>query len=293
MRVRTLLAGACGASLALASAASAQYTGNDWQHVWDFENGLQGWTITNAGAGTGTWIAPGGNGPVLPDGQPSGYGSGSLYLPDGSYARISLADVTSVPLGADGNLTSGMTGFILQADAYLPNLRPLTGFPQNAPGNALSLAGLGVGGTRINLYVEGRDGNNLRGLTARDFAWDNTARNRSNVLIQTGTASDDEWWDAVITFQIDYGYTTPGKWTAYAYVPFDNQLGPAGWYTMSEGNYDVHPDGSTAEFLQLGGQFSWTQAQFDNVKLHYVPEPATLGLLALGAIPMLRRRRHA
>src|SRR5690606_32497180 len=157
-------------------------------------------------------------------------------------ARINLADVTSTALGADGNLVSGRTGFILQAEAWLPNLRPLTGLTENGPGNALTLAGVGVGGDRINLFLEGRNGN--LGLTARDFALNYAGRNRSNVLKQPGLSADSLWGAPVITLQIDYGYTTPGKWTAWAYVPFDNQLGPAGWYPMSDGNYNVHPDGS-------------------------------------------------
>ena len=70
----------------------------------------------------------------------------------------------------------------------------------------------------------------------------------------------------MVTFQIDYGYTTPGKWTAYAYIPFANGAsGAPGWVTMGDGNYDVHPDGSAATFLQLGGIYSWTQAQFDSL----------------------------
>lgn len=277
--------------LALAGAVQAQYTG-PWNHEWDFESGLQGWTIT----GGGYYYNGGGSGPALPDGGASGYGSSSLHLTDGSYARLNLADIGATDLGADGTATTGKQGFVLQADAWLPNLRPLSGFPAGAPGNALTRAGLGVEGTRVALYAEGRADSNIRGLTARDFGWDNSARNRSNVLVQysggAALAPDTLWWDSVITFQIDYNYTEAGKWTAWGYVPFENQLGAAGWYKMSNGSYPVHPDGSAATFLQLGGAFSWTQAQFDNVKLAYVPEPATVAFLALGGL-LLRRRRSA
>lgn len=295
----TCLKRACAVSLVLllATAASAQYAG-PWTHEWDFETGTQGWSLfTETANSTAYWYNGGGNGPNLAGSGPSNYGGNSLHLIDGGYARILISDFTPTELGANGNNFSGKQGFILQADAWLPNLSDgSTGIPTSAfggtPGNSLSLAGVGVEGTNIALYAEGKS--DRLGLTARDFGHDNTARNRSGVLDQTNSQPNKLlWWDAMITFQIDYGFTTPGKWTAYGYVPFQNNLGGPGWYVMSNGNYNVHPDGSAATFLQLGGRFSWTQAQFDNVKLYYVPEPASLGLLALAALPMLRRRRTA
>lgn len=266
------------------------YTG-PWNHEWDFESGQQGWTIY----GGGSYYAAGGSGPNLAGTGPSNYGGKSLHLPDNSYARINIADFTSTQLGANGAVYTGKQGFIFQADAWLPNLvddgSPLTPADFGGqPGNSLSSAGIGAEGVNIALYAEGKT--DRLGVTARDYSWDNTGRNRSNSLNESNFKPDlNDWWDAMITFQIDYGYTTPGVWTAYAYIPFPNNYSATpGWVVMSNGNYPVHPDGSAATFLQLGGMYSWTQAQFDNAKLAYIPEPAALALLVLG-LPMLRRRR--
>ena len=93
---------------------------------------------------------------------------------------------------------------------------------------------------------------------------------------------------------MDYSYTTPGKFDAWEYVPWDNPETPGGWHKLTpDGGRDVHPDNQFVTFV-IGqarpDRASWTQSQFDNVKLAYTPEPATLGLLLLG-LPMLRRRR--
>jgi hypothetical protein len=283
--------------LATASSAFAVYTG-PWQNEWDFESGLDGWTLYGGGA---TYYTGGGSGPLLPGGTAtySNYGGNSLWLPDTSYARIPISSFTSTQLGANGDVYSGKQGFILQADVWVPNLIDdgstlTTGNFGGQPGNAISQAGVGVEGTNIALYAEGKT--DRLGVTARDFGWDNTARNASNTLNQGGTVPGlppEDWWDFMVTFQIDYGYTTPGKWTAYAYIPVQTTAsGTPGWKTCSSGNYDVSPHGSAADFLQLGGMYSWTQAQFDNVKIQFLPEPATLALLGLPLL-LIRRGRHA
>ncbi|HPD28666.1 MAG TPA: PEP-CTERM sorting domain-containing protein [Phycisphaerae bacterium] len=43
--------------------------------------------------------------------------------------------------------------------------------------------------------------------------------------------------------------------------------------------------------IKLGGGSAWSQAAYDNVYFQSIPEPTTLGLLLLGAVPTLRRRR--
>ncbi len=272
-----------------ASAAYAQYTG-PWQQTWTFDSGLGSWYTAK---GSPVWVDPATmpNGPTLPDGDVSHGGSANVYLPDQSTIRL---DVSSLGLGANGAVQSGKKGFILQADAYLPNLKPLAVI-SGMPGNGLCSAGVGAEGTGVAIYAEGK-ANTTDGFTARDFAWDNTARNRSNSFKEVATLPQEQWWDKWVTLQIDYNYTEAGKWTVYCYIPFQTQCSPynPGWYVASNGHYAVHPDGSAVNFIQLGGMYSWTQAQFDNVKLAYVPEPGSMLALAgglVGLLGLVRRRK--
>lgn len=269
------------AGLASAAAMGAPYTGT-WSQTWDFSTGLQGWALGTAGA-TGSWVDPAvsPSGPTLPDGGASNGGAANLHLPDKSYARI---DVSAHNLG---NTDAGRNGFVYQADVYVPNLRPLTGFTWGYPGNMIHQAGIGaMRGDGDGIFAEGSiDKGSVR---VRDFTWDNTWYGTDWTMEET-VSPDTLWWDKWITIQIDYSYSVPGKFSAYAYIPWDSPMAPAGWVTLATGK-DCHP-GDQFVTLQLGGAYSWTQGQFDNAKLAYLPEPAGLLLLGLGAIPVLRRRR--
>lgn len=276
------------ACLLSAAAAHAQYTGS-WQKTWTFDTGFDGWYAQKGGP---VWVDPAASpdGPALPDGDVSHGGAGNVYLPDTSTIRF---DVSGLGLGCDGLATTGKKGFILQADAYLPNLKPLAVIG-GLPGNGLSQTGVGAEGTRVAIYAEGKQ--SADGFKGRDYAWDNTDRNRSNSFKEAATLPQEQWWDKWVTLQIDYNYTEAGKWTVYCYIPFATQTSPntPGWYVASNGHYACHPDGSSVDFIQLGGMYSWTQAQFDNVKLQYVPEPGSLlalGTGLIGLVGMIRRRK--
>lgn len=268
--------------LASAVAVAAPYTGS-WNQTWDFADGLQGWTLGTAGS-PGSWVDPAvsPNGPTLPDGGPSNGGAANLYLPDKSYARI---DVSAHNLG---NTNAGLNGFVYQADVYVPNLRPLSGFTWNYPGNMIHQAGIGAmrSGDGKGIFAEGRiDDGNVR---VRDFTWDNTWYGPKWTM-EEKVSPDSLWWDKWITIQIDYSYSVPGKFSAYAYIPWDSYVAQAGWVTLAT-DKDCHPSDQFVT-LQLGGTVSWTQAQFDNAKLAFVPEPAGLLLAGLAVVAMLRRRR--
>jgi len=279
-----------------ASMASAQYTG-PWTFTWDFDTGLQGWTI----GGPGYWVDPNvypANGPTLPDGQSSGGGTGNLHLPDQSYARL---DVSSLNIGSGTVGGQPMNPFVYQVDVYVPNLRPLGNFPNGGPGNHIITAGLQLLrlGDGKPLWFEGNQ--NYR-LAARDHTWDNTERGMNWYLDEPGQPNDALWWDKWVTLQVDYGYTTPGKWAAWAYIPWNNSRGNAGWFLIGNGVWDVNPNVQW-QYLQMGGQYSWTQAQFDNARLFVqgyqsvpVPEPVFFQLGALsgmGTLGLLRLRRRA
>ena len=104
---------------------------------------------------------------------------------------------------------------------------------------------------------------------------------------------------------MDYGYTTPGKWAAWAYIPWTNSRESwrdpnTGWFLIGNGVWDVNPNVQW-QYLQMGGEFSWTQAQFDNARLFIpaaapIPEPVFFQLGALsgmGMLGLLRLRRRA
>lgn len=160
------------------------------------------------------------------------------------------------------------------------------------PGNGLQNAGVGAISAleSKHRYVAGR---NPDGVKMRDTSWDGTERTRSWLLEEAGVAKAD-MWDKWVTLQFVYNWNGSGKYTAHVYTPFDSGVhdGP-GWYSFGE--YDIHPTEASqyVDRLILGSVLpysdSWTQAQFDNVK--FVPEPATIALLALGGFGVLRRRR--
>lgn len=274
------------------TAAFAQYTGSTWTYVWDFTDGLQGWTLGTNGGATGYWTDPGwvpSAGPTLPDGQPSGGGTRNLFLPDKSYARL---DVTALNLGTG----AGRKGFIFQADIYVPNLYPLTGFPYGYPGNAIHQAGIGAiraNDPNMKMIVAEMDEDTNGKYIARDYTWDNTTRSSASWIIEEDPSVPySAWWDKWITIQIDYAYTNPAYWSAYVYMPWDNPIGPAGWWPIAV-NREVNP-GVQWGTLQMGGTYSWTQGQWDNAKLLVVPEPGSilaLGAGLMGLVGAMRRRR--
>lgn len=258
-----------------------------WSHTWDFSDGLQGWTITDSSptppylAG---WVdpvvAPGG--PTLPDGSVSGGGGGNLYLPNAAQARLPIP-------GAN------QSRFVLQADVYIPNLSPLTGFPNSAPGNWLHGSGIAAirGGDDRPVYLRGYVG--TLGFESQDRTWDGTTT-RSSWLGSPTEGAADTWWDQWLTLRIDYDWSAPGKIRYFVRVPWawGDPLAPneAGWYLVADRPY-VNPSASWAGLLlgQIPGTSGWTQAQFDNVK--FVPEPTGLMLLAsVGFLVSIRTKRE-
>ncbi|MGQ9581259.1 MAG: hypothetical protein ACUVT8_09990 [Armatimonadota bacterium] len=261
-----------------------------WDYYWNFDNGTQGWTL--GGIQAARWVDPNTepNGPVLPDGQPSGGGPRNLYLPDQGYAEL---DVSSLNLGNG----TGKVGFQIWARVYVPNLRPLGGFTHGYPGNMIHRAGLAVLRDLDNkpMYVAGNIDNG--NIFAKDKTWDNTDRYDKKWTIEENVSPDTLWWDKWVTLVFDYNYTTPGKWNAAAYIPWASYVAPAGWHTLAENidcNSNVHF--SKLRIGAVNDGSSWTQAQFDDVYLKLVPEPysysAILFYTGLLGVARLRIRRN-
>lgn len=291
-----------------------------WTHEFTFDDGLQGWTIDPGSNPTlpARWVNPAWepNGPVLPDGQPSGSsgllgnassggGGGSLYLPgdnsnSGGTSPESVAERTVLSLIGVNSIES----FVLQVDVYVPNLLPLTGFRHSGayPGNHLESAGFCTinDGNGRSMCLEGAgtsSGSGINGyLRFRDFSgsagntWQfPTCCSGKTILDLEGlwqtcnnTTPTDKvnWWNNWVTLYLNYNYSKPGEVYVWAYIPWQHPepnceyaANASGWIEISRRAIGAEgiPVQAWTKF-QLSGRFSWTQGQWDNVKLS-IPVP--------------------
>lgn len=263
--------------LAVAASANAVvYTGS-WSNTWTFDSGLDGWAKT---AGSGAWVNPAvnPNGPTLPDGGVSKGGAANLYSPDGTVWERPLATATN--------------SFVIQADFYVPNLMPLN-LNGSLPGNGIQGTGVGARFVVGDKLIGAGGRANPDGVRMKDKSWDNTDRERSWLMEEAGVLKAN-MWDKWVTVQLNYNFSSPGKFTAAVYTPWDSgvHVGP-GWYQFAEYNIHGTPANQFINTLRLGAVVpdaaSWTQTQIDNVK--FVPEPASALFLVLGGLFVARRRR--
>jgi len=255
----------------LALAATSSYAGTI---RWTFDSGLEGWTFTGANAANARWIAAD-ESPLLPD---SGYGApggGNLYLPDQTQATFDTPDTGS---------------FILQADVFIPNLRPLTFGGWNYPGNQIHQAGIQA--YRADNKAVCLEGNyNYGAIRARDYTWDNVWRSFNWLFEDRDHADDRQWYDQWITLKMDYNYSVPGMAMFYAYIPWNSYVHNAGWVQIGPA---IETDGAVFTRIAVGGAYSWTQAQFDNVVFTsmVVFEPSSRVAFATALIGLLGARRR-
>jgi len=206
-------------------------------------------------------------------------GFGALYLPDQAYATL---DVSSLNLGG----FTGADRFVLEATVYV--------------GATNYLQGSGVGVFRTG-DMKGPEvaggGASGQGCIFNDKSWFNTNKSKN-------------WGLAVGTFtklQIDYGYTTAGKFTASYWgtsSTYPNQWVEL-WSEAMNGTgtkyADVHPSEIFRQ-LRIGddpqnlGGAGWTQAYYTAVKIQaLIPEPGSFVALGAGMIGMvgyaIRRRK--
>lgn len=195
---------------------------------------------------------------------------GTVYLPNASFATLPAP----VPLG--GNL--GQTRFILQADVFVgaANYLQDTGVAAVRTGD---LKGPWVAGTSPG----------SQGAYVRNNSWDGVTTRKSWGL------SVGYW----TTFQLDYGFTSPGYYFGY-YTATPGNAGSYpdySWLAINTTGRYAHPT-DLLSILRIGAVPSayaggpWSEARFDNVRLALIPEPATAVFALCGAVILCSRSRH-
>ncbi len=247
---------------------------------WNFEDGMQGWTFAGPGAGAARWVAPGST-IMLPDYGQSAPG-GNLYLPDRSVVLYDIPDTKS---------------FILQAKVYIPNLRPIHFPGWDYPSNMIHQAGIqAYRADGKAVCLEGKY--DTAALRYRDYTWDNVWHNFDWVFEDRNKIDYNQWYDNWIILKMDYNYPTPGIATFSAYIPWNSWVHSAGWISLGPA---IVTNDQVFTTISLGGYYSWTQAQFDEVIFESpdvivasaVPEPAS-GVVLAGMVVLLgifRRRK--
>ncbi len=270
---------------------------------WDFNDGLQGWTIVNTGTNTGQWIAPGDAPLLYTDGGTTNIYSqapgGNVYLPGDSNGRtIALFDLAPWLVG--GSTQS----YRLRADVWIPNLRPLNftyGYPSMCNNHA------GISAYALNGGVSNDWGTHIGGRLDKgtqyylDHTSDAWIQRRVDWTMEDTALPMDDWWDAWITMEIDWNLSSPGNVIARYYRPWQAYPSGPGWVTLYSGPIEATTWFTNPRQINriglgayLKGDVPWTKSQFDNVVFEspdVIPEPAGLLLLSLGGLAVLRRRR--
>jgi hypothetical protein len=292
-----------------------------WTHEFDFDDGLQGWTIDPGSNPVlpARWIDPAlePDGPLLPDSEPSGTsgilgdaaggsGGGSLYLPgDNANNNYSGTSPESIAERSIASLigVSSTNSFVMQVDVYVPNLYTLAGpFRHNNayPGNHIESSGLCMldaldtamcvegAGTNItsgiNGYIRFRD---FTGGFGNDWQFPRCCGNRTIMTLE-GTwpfcnnlihSDKPHWWDNWITLYINYNYSRANEVYVWAYIPWQHPqpdcafaASETGWVEILRRQVDPNFGLANWTRVQIGGRFSWSHAQFDNVKLAIASE---------------------
>lgn len=268
MKKIALLALAATMLLAGNASAGTQY--------WDFNDGLQGWTLGGTHP-VKQWVP---NDPYT--------GTGGIWLPgDGSptngqgtsYAWINVPETNSFQFSAKVSWTAA---------------------------NRLQASGIGYHATAaggnpwtVSAWYEGRAHNrsdmrfrDTRAVQSGNFDIPNLINNEFNQFFDLGH----------VILTIDYNYTEPGKillgFEALNYMP-KSLVNPT---LVTRGDVGIDPNTGTfwtIDAIRLGGEYAWSQSYFDDVYFRSpdiadpVPEPASMVLAGLGlaALAGLRRKK--
>ncbi len=260
--------------------------------TWDFNDGTtQGWTLahnpSNAVAANPAGVIP----------EP-GDGTNCLYLPDQGYAYIYVTSTNSFRFEADicgarmdvNKLMAAGLGY-----RFTHNQNTLDPNTTTSPNDGLQA---------VNFWFEGRSPTSER-MKFRDTYSMGGENTNMSVLKTNAPGQWGTWYNIVETGHATVLYNmetgNPGdlsdgeagyltvKWAALDYAPLASYPATNFWQAVPLVNNAMTGAPHEVNMLRLGGAYSWSQFYADNVT--FIPEPVSLVLLALGSIPMLRRRR--
>lgn len=246
---------------------------------WDFDDwSTQGWTLGGNGA-----AGVGGN-PVGSLAEPAD-NSGALYLPDGGFASMPVASTNSFVFSAE-----------IAATAMAVNRFQAAGMGYRATNNQdTTTANTLAPPDAVTAWFEGKSSSSER-MIFKDSYGGNTEDAMTWLKNSSGGVNPVESARATIYYNWEDG-AGPGEagkvvitWEELDYLPNAGNHPPLYEYQSGLDINDATGDYHEVNMIRLGGAYSWSQFYADNVSF-IVPEPASLALLGLGGMALLRRRR--
>jgi hypothetical protein len=286
----------------LEGASTAGHYAGPFDYTWNFTTGTDGFAL----GGSATWVDTFGGG----QGAIRFTGADGTAPYDSSYAFLDARTLN--PKGKNAS-TGGVDGLLTDR-----TLAGLFGGGNGAAGGTTALnqrwvmeatvvyeggmgatSGVGIGVPRTGDLkgpaIWGRPAGQ-KGMGSDDKSWFNSTKNQSN---GTTLGVAGEWYTT--TMQIDYGYTNPGQFTSGYYPTPGNGSGWATteWHSCVQWSHHAETHGADVNWMMrlgngiAGMQDFYTNSYFTQVKLVLAaaPEPSTIGLLALGFVGLVRRRR--
>lgn len=293
LRRMALIAGLATAPFMLAGAAHAGVLASEDFNGVTYPNGSSAVPLNGVNDGTGfsgAWVVQNGNASIpgynVSNANPISGGDNSNYATGGNGYQGSGRPFDTSNTGTFGSAglvnagtfsTIGGNGQTLLFSALM-RIDNTSGDPKaltlgNVDNNSYSVANVYMG------YLDANANHDWTLSTSNGGGSVVTAD--SNVAFTVGTAAE-------LVTKIAYNATGTGA-TLSLYVNPSNPLNPSG-----PANATLVTTDGTFQHLQYDAGYAPGESSFTNLSIQTaVPEPATLGILGLGALGLLRRRRKA